>query len=341
MQRLREVGLNGDAIFHIFLASSTVSINIRAAAGFTNHLDWMVKNQSDFHALLRIANLPLTSKRIRDWSAYPAVLEHIRHGITRYFAMAIFIVNHSLVVASHAYEIVTPRLTRATELLPDGSWAAGHHFCAHTEESLRTRAAGPNNQYRDGNAKLHQAMQIAQARLQNVFKPPAPVKVNYQVQVITKNHPLNVRRRPSTQNSAIIGSLPIGSVHSIVQESTGTGAVLWGQLPADHEQCPNGWISLDHTRRAIAVNPGIPSPPVVPAGSFRVQVGALRTANCAEIVIRQLESEGYNRVRDSICIVSGNGFYRVRVGRLQTRCYAESLETLLSGQGFKTWVVQE
>ena len=77
------------------------------------------------------------------------------------------------------------------------------------------------------------------------------------------------------------------------------------------------------------------------AASFRVQVGALRAANCAEILIRQVELEGYNRIRDSICIVSGNGFYRVRVGRLPTMKDAENLERRLIGQGFKTWVVQE
>jgi hypothetical protein len=280
------------------------------------------------------------SKMIRNWSAFPAVLEHTRNSITRYFAMSVFIVNHSVIVASNAYEIVSPRLTRATERNPDGSWAAGHHFCGHTEESLRTRKDGPNTQYRDGNAKVHQAMQMAASRLPTIFKPQFTVKVNYQVQIATQNHPLNVRRNPGTQNSAILGTLPIGSVHTIVKKSSGIGAVLWGQLPLDHDDYPNGWISLDHTSR-VSASLTLPLPPVTPVGSFRVQVGALRAPNCAEIVIRQLEREGYNRIKDNICIVSGNGFYRVRVGRLPTRAAAETLEWRLSSQGFKTWVVQE
>lgn len=76
--------------------------------------------------------------------------------------------------------------------------------------------------------------QTAQKGPQTGFEP-------YRVQVTTQT--LNVRQGPSTGHSAT-GSVHSGEVYTIVEESTGTGAKLWGKL-----ENGKGWISLDYTKK--------------------------------------------------------------------------------------------
>jgi hypothetical protein len=344
MKALRTAELNGDAILHFLLPNSTPKINIRCAAGMYHHVDWMCRSQPDFLELLRIAGLSSTANFIRNWGAFPGIIEFTTRGITHYFAIAIFIVNHSVVVASHAFEIVSPRLRRtlllsngrfdpatlgaAFERDINGNWNPGHHFCFHTNDSRALRGS-TNNQYNDGFQKTLDAERLAKV-IQLYPTPEPPKVVNYQIRVATQTLPLNARRNPTTQNSAVIGKLPIGSIHTIVRESTGIGASMWGQLPPNHPIAPNGWISLDLTRPHTLA-------PIIPIGSWRVQVGALRTQHGAEIIVDQLAALEYT----DICIVSGNGFYRPRVGRLPSKEQAIMLENELITHGFETWVLQE
>jgi len=69
-----------------------------------------------------------------------------------------------------------------------------------------------------------------------------PTNKSYQVQITTETDPLNVRALPHI-NSAFLRTVPKDSIQTIVKESTGAGAKMWGQLPT------SGWISLDYTRK--------------------------------------------------------------------------------------------
>lgn len=63
----------------------------------------------------------------------------------------------------------------------------------------------------------------------------------YRVQVTTPN--LNVRLGPSTAQGSL-GLVHSGETYTIVEESTGPGAKLWGKL-----EDGKGWISLDYTKK--------------------------------------------------------------------------------------------
>ena len=76
--------------------------------------------------------------------------------------------------------------------------------------------------------------QKAQTGPQTGFQP-------YRVQVTTPS--LNVRLGPSTAQGSL-GLVHIGETYTIVEESTGPGAKLWGKL-----EDGKGWISLDYTKK--------------------------------------------------------------------------------------------
>ena len=76
--------------------------------------------------------------------------------------------------------------------------------------------------------------QKAQNGPQTGFQP-------YRVQVTTTS--LNVRLGPSTAQGSL-GLVHIGETYTIVEESTGPGAKLWGKL-----EDGKGWISLDYTKK--------------------------------------------------------------------------------------------
>lgn len=76
--------------------------------------------------------------------------------------------------------------------------------------------------------------QTAQNGPQTGFQP-------YRVQVTTPS--LHVRLGPSTAQGSL-GLVHIGETYTIVEESTGPGAKLWGKL-----EDGKGWISLDYTKK--------------------------------------------------------------------------------------------
>lgn len=63
----------------------------------------------------------------------------------------------------------------------------------------------------------------------------------YRVKVVST--PLNIRKAAGT-NSEKVGCIKQKGVYTIVQESKGTGAKLWGKLKSGA-----GWIALDYTKK--------------------------------------------------------------------------------------------
>lgn len=83
-------------------------------------------------------------------------------------------------------------------------------------------------------AMVVKTSQTAQNGPQTGFQP-------YRVQVTTPS--LHVRLGPSTAQGSL-GLVHIGETYTIVEESTGPGAKLWGKL-----EDGKGWISLDYTKK--------------------------------------------------------------------------------------------
>jgi peptidoglycan hydrolase-like protein with peptidoglycan-binding domain len=68
-----------------------------------------------------------------------------------------------VVVASGAYNIVSPLVTRATERDGNGNWVPGHHMCIHYVDSWAARS---NTAYtRDMRAKVDEAVVLANRNL--------------------------------------------------------------------------------------------------------------------------------------------------------------------------------
>ncbi|MDL2273466.1 amidase [Oscillospiraceae bacterium OttesenSCG-928-G22] len=70
---------------------------------------------------------------------------------------------------------------------------------------------------------------------------PTPTNVPYLVRIAASA--LNIRKGPGT-NYATTGSIKDSGVYTIVEESSGTGAKLWGKLKSGA-----GWIALDYTKK--------------------------------------------------------------------------------------------
>lgn len=63
----------------------------------------------------------------------------------------------------------------------------------------------------------------------------------YRIKVVST--PLNIRKGAGT-NTKKVGVIKTSGVYTVVQESTGKGATLWGKLKSGA-----GWIALDYTKR--------------------------------------------------------------------------------------------
>jgi hypothetical protein len=119
-----------------------------------DHSDWMYKTKTDFDISRKICS--------RSWGARPAVLRTPSGCIS---AVSYHTLNHSIVVASNSYEIVSPRITRATERDKNGNWVPGHHMCMHYEDSWKART---NTAYtRDMRDKVALAVLLANAEQQD------------------------------------------------------------------------------------------------------------------------------------------------------------------------------
>jgi len=192
MHALREARLNGNAT--LIMLPSMTRIDIRCAAGFYHHVDYQCHTRADWEALGRIAN---GNPRNATWPAYPAVLEFTVGNTTHRFAVAVFTFNHSIRVASNAYDIVSPIVTRATERDANGRWVPGHHMCFHTFDSVRLRPGGDNNQFNRGHKMVINAERLADTTLaQNTQAAQSAQQFirGYSVQVIAS------RAQDCTQN---------------------------------------------------------------------------------------------------------------------------------------------
>ena len=73
-----------------------------------------------------------------------------------------------------------------------------------------------------------------------------------------------------------------------------------------------------------------------PRTPFTVQVAAFGRKQAAEKFSEELRAEGYSGVE----VTTGNGVYRVRVGRFMKRSDAEMTARVLKGRGYEALVVQ-
>ncbi|MCM1220533.1 MAG: phage tail tip lysozyme [Lachnospiraceae bacterium] len=73
---------------------------------------------------------------------------------------------------------------------------------------------------------------------------PNASKLPYKVRITADD--LNIRSVPSTSkgNSTVVGSIKDHGIYTIVEESIGVGATMWGKLKSGA-----GWISLDYTKK--------------------------------------------------------------------------------------------
>ena len=94
-------------------------------------------------------------------------------------------------------------------------------------------------------ARLPELARVVNAKLDGGDIPTKPSgDTNYTVKVTTDC--LRIRKGPGT-NFGITGQITDHGTYTIVKESTGSGATLWGKLKSGE-----GWISLDYTNK----NPG-------------------------------------------------------------------------------------
>lgn len=115
---------------------------------------------------------------------------------------------------------------------PNGSLTRHNMFAA-------TSCPGP---YLQG--RFPELVEIVNKKLDGESTPVVPPLDNsYLVKVTTDV--LNIRKGPGT-NYAITGQIKDKGTYTIVKESTGTGATLWGKLKSGA-----GWISLDYTSRNL------------------------------------------------------------------------------------------
>jgi len=73
---------------------------------------------------------------------------------------------------------------------------------------------------------------------------PNAAKLPYTVRITADT--LNIRSEPSTRKgkATIVGSIKDHGIYTIVEESIGVGASMWGKLKSG-----KGWISLDYTKK--------------------------------------------------------------------------------------------
>lgn len=117
------------------------------------------------------------------------------------------------------------------------SWSdAKSQIGAYTVLDNAKKKADENTGYKVFDASGNVAYPVAST------PAPAPTKdTSYKVQVSIAN--LNIRKGPGT-NYEMTGQFTGKGIFTIVQESTGEGATLWGKLKSGA-----GWISLDFAKK--------------------------------------------------------------------------------------------
>ena len=236
LREAQKVGNSVDTDIILIDLLTDTEMHFRGTASTYHHLDAQALTKLDYDLMVKIAGY-------QSWRARPALIK-IRG---RVFAVSYHSFYHSVAVATGAYNPSGRTMKRGMGATPEfektleNKWRIGTHICIHTEDTIAIRKAS-DNWYIEMRAAVLNAESMAKVIPITPHIPPAAV-VSYYVMVSTKNLPLNVRSEPSTAKGAlsVIGTLPIGSVHLIVKESTGIGAKLWGQLES------GGWISLDLT----------------------------------------------------------------------------------------------
>lgn len=123
-----------------------------------DHSDWMFATKADFDICRSICG--------RSWDARPAILSTPSGCVS---AVSFHTVNHSIVVAAGAYEIVSPRITRATEKDSKGNWNPGHHMCMHYADTYKARS--DSSYTRDMRAKVELAVTLGNNGSINVNSP--------------------------------------------------------------------------------------------------------------------------------------------------------------------------
>lgn len=113
-----------------------------------DHSDWQYLTKSDYDLMMKIAG--------RTWTGRPAIL---RTPSGCESAVSFHTVNHSIRVASGAYDIVSPLITRTTEKDKNGNWVPGHHMCMHYSDSWKARS--DSSYTRDMRAKVETAVTLA------------------------------------------------------------------------------------------------------------------------------------------------------------------------------------
>lgn len=79
--------------------------------------------------------------------------------------------------------------------------------------------------------------------LDNKKAPTSAEKGDCPYRVKITSTPLNIRKGAGTDTKKV-GCITANGVYTIVQESAGTGATLWGKLKSGA-----GWIALDYTKK--------------------------------------------------------------------------------------------
>ena len=122
---------------------------------------------------------------------------------------------------------------------PNGSLTRHNMFA-------NTNCPGP---YLQG--RFEELVAVVNAKLDGGDTPqpsPEPIGDNYLVKITADC--LNIRKGPGT-NFGINGQITDHGTYTIVKESTGSGASMWGKLKSGA-----GWISLDYTERTDGSSSG-------------------------------------------------------------------------------------
>ena len=155
----------------------------------------------------------------------------------------------------------------------DDKWRFGTHICIHTEDTIAIRKAS-TSWYVEMRAAVLKAESMAKViPIAPYIAPVVPAaSVNYQVRVNTVKDPLSVRSEPSTAQGTktVIRKVQKDSIQTVVAESKGHGATMWGQL------IDGGWISLDLT---VPVTASVTAPKgydviITATPSLRIRSGA-------------------------------------------------------------------
>ena len=140
-----------------------------------DHSDWQYKTKADYDTMMAIAG--------RSWTGRPCLLETASGCVS---AVSVHTFNHSIVVASSAYNIVSPTLKRTVsgdtstygpgyERDKYGNWNPGSHQCMHYIDSYKLRS--DTSYTRDMKAAVERAVQLANANGQ-VQDPTMPLLMN-------------------------------------------------------------------------------------------------------------------------------------------------------------------